>query len=460
MTTINLGTPNPKQRLLYLSAAKFTGYGGAMGGGKSHALRAKAVMLALAHEKLNILIVRRTMPELRENHILPLRELLGNVARFSKTEGSFYFPNGSRIRCGYCEQEDDVYRYQGTEWDVILVDEATQQTWFQIQYLMSRLRTTKRNFKTRMYLTANPGGVGHNWFKRLFIDRLYLPGERPEDYLFIPARVEDNAVLLQADPQYKALLDKLPDKLRRAYRDGDWNVFSGQFFENLVTRPGENGRWSHVIEPFEIPGEWKIYRSFDFGYAKPFSVGWWAVDYDGRLYRILELYGCVPNDPNVGVKWAPDRIFKEIARIEREHRWLKGKQILGVADPSIWDKSRGDSVADVAARQGIWFAPGDNQRIPGWMQVHYRLQFDEEGVPMLYVFDTCKAFLRTMPILQYSDIRPEDLDTDGEDHVADEVRYMCMQHVIKPRETAERPAVPDDPLDLNKDKRYRRYGGL
>ena len=204
-----------------------------------------------------------------------------------------------------------------------------------------------------------------------------------------------------------------------------------------------------------MPKDWRIYRSFDFGYAKPFSCAWWAVDYDGRLYRILELYGCT-QEPNTGVKWEPGRIFEEIHRIETEHRWLKGKQVNGIADPSIWDASRGESVADIAARSQVYFTPGDNNRLAGWMQVRYRLAFDEEGRPGLQVFNTCKAFIRTIPLLQYDEHRVEDLDTTGEDHVADEVRYMCMARPMKPVKLAAAERRPYNPLD--DDRRYERYG--
>ena len=204
---------------------------------------------------------------------------------------------------------------------------------------------------------------------------------------------------------------------------------------------------THVIDPFEIPEGWKIYRSFDWGYNRPFSCGWWAVDYDGVVYRILELYGC-GNTPNEGVKWTPPQVFREIHRIETEHRWLAGKKIIGIADPSIWDAETGESIADVAARHQVYFTPGDNKRIPGWMQLHYRLAFDENGYPMMYIFSNCKAFIRTIPLLQYDGCKPEDLDTRGEDHVADEARYFCMSRPIKPRVAKGPDTHPSTPLAI------------
>lgn len=185
--------------------------------------------------------------------------------------------------------------------------------------------------------------------------------------------------------------------------------------------------------------------------GKPFSCGWTALDYEGVAYRILELYGCRENSPNEGVKWTDDKIFAKIAEIERTHPYLAGREIHGVADPSIWDASKfGVSTADTAARHRVYFDKAVNDRIPGWMQVHYRLAFDENGYPMMYVFDNCKAFIRTIPLLCFSETNPEDLDTDEEDHVADEVRYFCMMRPIKPRMSVESKIPYFDPLDQYK----------
>jgi hypothetical protein len=213
-------------------------------------------------------------------------------------------------------------------------------------------------------------------------------------------------------------------------------------------------RWVHVIPPFDLshgPRKgWKILRSYDFGYGKPFSCAWWAVDYDGVLYRILELYGCNGN-PNEGLRWTPDRQFSEIAAFEKTHPWLRGRQIEGVADPSIWDTSRGESIAETAAKHGVYFSKGDNNRIPGWMQCHYRLQFDENGYARMYVFDNCEAFIRTIPLLLYHKSKAEDLDTEQEDHVADEWRYICMSRPVTPIvKTEDASKLVIDPLNMNR----------
>ncbi len=426
--------PNPKQKLFFESTAKHTAYGGARGGGKSYAMRRKLVLLCMRYDGLSVLLLRRTLTELRKNHILPLLYELNGYADYKKDERAFVFPNGSRLELGYCDSDGDLLQYQGAEYDVIGFEEATnfKEDW--IRFISTSLRSTRSDFKTRIYYTCNPGGVGHNYIKRLFIDRDFVDGEVADDYLFIPARVYDNSVLMKANPDYIRLLEALPSQKRRAHLDGDWNICEGQVFEDFVDNPNHylDRRFTHVIAPFDIPETWTVHRSFDFGYAKPFSCAWWAVDYDGRIYRILELYGCVKREANVGVKWTPDEIFAEIARIEREHPYLSHKHVYGVADPSIWDCSRGISIAEVGEKYGIYFERGDNKRIPGWMQVHYRLQFDENGIPMMYIFKNCRDFIRTIPLLQYSSTMPEDINTDLEDHIADETRYMCMSNPIKP----------------------------
>ena len=453
--------PNPKQQAFFKAKAAHIGYGGARGGGKSWSGRRKGVMLCMRYDALKVLLLRRTMPELRSNHIIPLRSELYGYARYNQEEKTFIFPNGSRFIMGYCDNEGDLLQYQGQEFDCIIFEEATNFPEEWIVFIRTSLRTTRTDFKPRCYYTMNPGGVGHEYIKRIFIDRKYKDGENPDDYVFIQATVHDNKVLMDANPEYIKQLEALPEHKKRAHLYGEWDVYEGQVFEEFRNAPNDDRTFTHVIEPFTPPAAWRIYRSFDFGYSKPFSCAWWAVDYDGRLYRILELYGCVANEPDTGVKWSPDDIFREIARQEREHPWLKDKKIYGVADPAIWDASHGISIAETGEKYGVYFDPGDHKRIPGWMQLHYRLQFDENGIPMMYVFSCCKAFIRTIPLLVYDDHKPEDINTKQEDHVADETRYMCMMHPMKPVQIKERkpevfdPLATDEPTDRY--AFYRKY---
>lgn len=454
--TIDLGTPNKQQVKAMKARCKHIAYGGARGGGKSWFARFKAKGLAFRYAGIKILIVRQTYRELINNHINQLITELHGIAKYNKTDKEFLFPNGSRICFGYCDADGDMEQYQGAEYDVIFLDEACllKEEW--IKKFQACLRGAN-DFPKRIYYTLNPGGRSHAYFKRLFIDRVYKDGEDPEDYEFIQARVDDNVALLKMQPDYKKQLEALPPKLRAAWLEGRWDIFAGQYFETFVPECREDGIRTHVIPAMrEIPAGWKIYRSYDWGYHKPFSCGWWAVDYEGRFYRILELYGCKKDEPNEGIHWTPDEQFREIARIEREHRYLKGKRIQGVADPSIWDASKGVSVAETARKHGILFEPGDNERIAGWMQCQYRLSFDEDGRPMMYVFDNCKDFIRTIPTLMYDDHKVEDVDSDGEDHIADEWRYFCMMRPLKPRKVeSKRTPIMNDPLELLTKKRRR-----
>ena len=440
MKELILAPPQPKQMAFLRAKGKHIAFGGARGGGKSWAVRTKAVLLALRYGGIRILILRRSYPELMNNHILILRRELQGVAVYNDRQKALNFPNGSAISFTYCARDGDLDRLQGVEYDVIFIDEATQFSEYQMKTIVACLRGVN-DFPKRIYYTCNPGGQGHRYIKRLFVDRRFEDGEIPEDYTFIASKVTDNKALLAMQPEYIKQLESLPEKLRKAWLEGDWNVFRGQFFEEFADRPEhyEDRRWTHVIEPFRIDPDWRIYRSFDWGYHRPFSCGWWAVSGDGTCYRILELYGC-NGSPNEGVRWPPHKVFAEIHRIETEHPLLAGKHITGVADPSIWDMETGESIADTAAKHQVFFGKGDNKRIPGWMQLHYRLQFDDNGIPMLYVFKNCRAFIRTLPLLQYDERVPEDLDTCGEDHAADEARYFLMSRPIAPKKSAGKKA--------------------
>lgn len=446
--------PNAKQTLFLQAKAKYVAFGGARGGGKSWAIDCKAHLLCNRWPGIKVLIVRRTLVELRNNHIDPLKNRLKGLAKYNQQERKFIFPNGSTITFEYYDSDKDGMKYQGVQYHIIFVDEATQlqEDWLKI--IASCCRSTDEIPK-RIYYTCNPGGPSHQYIKRLFIDRNYRGKEKAEDYVFIQSLVTENKYLMEYSPDYISFLEALPPKLKKGWLYGDWDIYSGMFFESFRDNPEgyESRQWTHVINPFTPPRSWPIYRSFDWGSAKPFSVGWWTVDENGVLYRILEMYGVQYSGgepiPDEGLKWPAEKVFQEIAKTEREHPYLAGKKITGIADPAIWQEDGGISIAETASKHGVFFQPGDHHRIPGWMQVQYRLMFDENGFPQMYIFNTCKNWRRTIPTLEYDEHAPEDLDTKGEDHAADETRYMCMYRTCKPPIVIETEQIDwtGDPLE-------------
>ena len=467
---VKIDKPNEKQELALKDTHRHLAYGGARGGGKSWFVRAKAVILCMMFPGIKVGIVRRTYPELEANHIKPLKEQLkigtkGAPATYndSKKEITFKPKNGksSQIIFRYCDKEKDLDRFQGTEFDVLFLDEATQLEENWIKKINACVRGVN-NFPRRTYYTCNPGGIGHAYIKRLFIDRKFEKGEDPNDYEFIQSLVTDNAALMQSDPEYKKNLEALPEKLKKAWLYGEWDIFEGQFFEEFrdLAAHYADHKGSHVIAPFEIPKNWYIYMSYDFGYSKPFSFQWWAVDPEDTAYLIVEFYGCT-GEPNEGVKWTAPEQFKKVREIEKMHPLLRGRKIVDrIADPAIWKAESGESVAETAANYQIYFSKADNSRINGWMQMHYRMLFDENGYAKLYVFNTCKHFIRTIPLMMYSETIPEDLDTELEDHIADSTRYFCMSRPIAPRTSEVKKPIYDDPLDMFNQKNTVAYPNI
>ena len=265
--------------------------------------------------------------------------------------------------------------------------------------------------------------------------------------IFIPSSVFDNRKLLENDPDYIYRLDALPEKEKKALLYGDWDSFSGQVFTEWRDVPEryDDRVGTHVISPFEIPSTWRVWRSFDWGYKKPFSVGWYAVDHDNRLYRIREYYGC-NGTPDVGIEMNAKELARNIKEIEATDINLKGKKIRGVCDPAVFQEDGGESTGRIMERCGVFWDKADNSRISGKMQVHYRMAFDGDNKPMLYVFNTCTEVVRTIPALCYDDKKVEDIDTEGEDHIYDETRYFLMSRPIAPRIAAPQKRKKYNPL--------------
>ena len=272
--------------------------------------------------------------------------------------------------------------------------------------------------------------------------------------VFVPSTVFDNPALLKNDPLYVQRLASMPAAERQALLYGDWDTFSGQVFTEWRNDPEqyETRRNTHVIAPFEIPKDWGVWCGFDFGYSRPFAVGWYAVDHERRLYHIRELYGCT-GAPNVGVKWEPTQIARKIREIEADDPNLKGRTIHRVGDPAIWQSDGTESVGALMERERVYFERGDHARIAGKMQLHHRLAFDDEGVPMFYCFSTCKNFIRTVPALVYDETNVEDIDTDGEDHCLTGDTLVLTDEGYKPIEEL----VGTEGKVLSHDGQYHAY---
>ncbi len=464
-------TPQPKQVEFMRRPEYECLYGGAAGGGKSDAALIEPLRQVEIPNYRGITF-RRTYPQL-EALIARSLELYPKIyprAKYNSSEKRWLFPSGARLFFGYMQHEQDKYNYQGKPYDYIGFDELTHFTYSQYMYLMSRNRPTGANTRVYMRATANPGGVGHAWVKERFISpappltpiekkyNILTPDKKTiqiaKRRIFVPATVFDNQALLNNDPEYLATLASLPDADREALLYGSWDSFDGQVFSEWQNDPWhyQDGKWTHVIDPFEVPYNWKIMRVFDFGYSHPFAVLWLAFNEEGKCYVIKEYYGW-NGTTNQGARLEPYAIAHNIREIEQQDEMLKDRTILGTADPSIWDKSRGESIARIMGKHPYYlnFKPGNNDRLSGLMQFHYRMHFDENGECLFQVFKDCKHTIRTLPALVYDDKKVEDIDTDGEDHIYDAIRYGLMEYVVAPRKPKELPDMRDDPLNMLKD---------
>ena len=424
-------------------------YGGAAGPGKTDCL----ISLALRHidnPNYKGLILRRTFPRLEEIVDRCYERYPNHGGVYRTVQRRWFFPSGASIRLGHMQHEEDKRDYQGKEYQFIGWDELTEFTQSQYEYVtISRSRTKDSTLPVRIRATTNPGGIGHSWVKKRFID-VADPGETyidPDTNLsrcFIPGRVTDNKTLMREDPGYIKRLEALPEIEKRRLLYGDWDSFEGQIFSRLSMQ-------THGIDPFQIPPEWEKIMCFDWGFAHPFSCGWYAVDYDGIIYRYREWYGAKPGEVNVGLRMIATDVARKILEIEqRENDNVR----IRIADPNIFynlPKFRnkeciGQTVSEDFMSQGVYFMKADNDRLHGIQQVHKRLQLvesveDGEIIehPQFFAFNDQPHFWRTMTELRESPRNPEDVDTDQEDHIYDEFRYMCMSRPVRPRKIEAMP---------------------
>lgn len=460
-----------KQGVALESPATELLYGGAVGGGKSFLMRAAAIMWCGMIPGLQVYLFRRLRDDLVKNHIegpKGLRMLLApwvRVGLVDMVEDEIRFWNGSKIYLCHCKDEKDRFKYLGAEIHVLLIDELTTFTETIYRFLRSRVRMVGIKVPEallgrfpRIVCGSNPGNVGHAWVKAAFIDsrspldvELMPPDEGGMLRQYIPAKLEDNPSMAEDDPGYAGKVSGLGNpELVKAMRDGDWSVVAGAYFPEFSVA-------QHVIVPRSLPLYWQKFRSFDWGSARPFSVGWWAVsdgelaDFPrGALIRYREWYGARRDSagqtvPNTGLRMTAEQVADGI--LERERGDLSAsKTMSGVADPSIFAEDGGPSIADRMIARGCFWRAADNTRVGhigaagGWDHVRARLVGDGER-PMLYVFDTCLDFIRTFPAAQHDEGRLEDVATDSEDHILDECRYACASRPY----AAPLPADADAP---------------
>jgi hypothetical protein len=422
--------PNPGPQTEFLAATeKEVFYGGARGGGKSYSLIVDPLRY-VDKEAHRALILRRTMPELRDliNHTHKLYKPLGG--KWREQEKEWRFPSGARIEFGYAETATDALRYQGQAYSWIGIDELPQYPDSQIwNDLRGSLRTADPSLPTYMRATGNPGNVGSDWVKQMFIEpapwgeRFYYEVDMPDGSVerisrrFIPAKLTDNPYLTRTR-SYMAMLASLPDVQRRQWLEGDWDAWDGAAFP-------EFRREIHTCEPFEIPNNWVRFRACDWGYSSAFAVLWFAVDYEDNLWVYREFYGN---------HLTADVFAREVLKREAGERIQ-----YGVMDASVWAR-RGDvgpSIVEQMAKEGLRWRPSDRSvgsRKSGKFEVHRRLRVQEDtGQPKLKIFTTCKQIIRDIPTLPLDENDPEDVDTKANDHTYDAARYGCMSRPLGPQ---------------------------
>ena len=427
-------------------------FGGAAGGGKSDFLLGDFLQGVPRYEAAwQGVLFRRTFRELEELLARAHQVFPPSGGKWEASKDRWRWPNGAVLRLRYLERDADATRYQGHSYAWIGWDELCQ--WaspFAYRFLRGRLRSAQVVPMKRIRSTANPGGVGHQWVKAMFIDPApggYVPvmdAVTGMERMFIPSRLHDNRVLVTADPGYEGRLRGLGSpELVRAMLDGDWNVVSGAYFPEFSTA-------RHVVAPRALPPHWTRFRALDWGSAKPFAVLWLAVSDGtdaafpaGALVVYREWYGMQDGQPDVGLRLPSEAVASGI--LERE---AAGERIAySVADPRMFGSDDGPSIAERMGRRGVALSRADNTRVgdagamSGWDQLRARLR-GEDGEPGLFVFSTCLNLIRTLPALQHDAARPEDLDTAGEDHAADALRYGCMSRPFQAPVVAARH--PDD----------------
>ena len=416
-----------KQKLATQTAdqSRFTLYGGAAGGGKSYWLRWYPIRWLIKKHKetgqkgIVAGLFCEDYPSLKDRHLGKMKvefpEWLGDLRESSVYGISFQLKPELGGGVLVLRNLDDPSKYFSSEFALIAVDELTKNSKETFDFLRMRLRWPGIA-DTRFIAGTNPGGLGHNWVKKIWVDRVLPPEEKERDqFAYVRATVDDNPKI---DPTYIRALESLPERMRKAYREGDWNIFEGQFFTEFEPSV-------HVVEPFELPSHWARMRSIDpSGRDGITSCHWYAVDTDGNVYVYREYYG---------TRRDSDQHADEITRLstifdgnnekmgEEQYRYT-------VMDAAAFAKmGMPETTSEVFERHGVYgLIPSMKNRPMGWDFVHQYMRWDEKTKPKLKIFSTCPNMIRTLPTLVHDELHPEDLDTAGEDHCADDLRYMIQ----------------------------------
>lgn len=403
-----------KQQKFINATATEVLFGGAAGGGKSYGQIVDALLFALKYPGSKQLILRRTFSELEKSIIRTSLMLYPKeIYSFNSSSHTGRFTNGSYIDFGYCASENDVNQYQSAEYDVIRFDELTHFTEFQYVYLISRIRGSN-GFPKQIKSSTNPGSVGHQWVKARFVDpappNTEFRGKDGLTKIFIPSLLNDNTFLMTSDPSYRARLEALPERDRKALLYGDWNIFDGQYFP-------EFSRDVHVSRPFEIPREWRRYRAFDYGLDR-LACYWIAVDSTRTVYVYKEL--CESDLP---ISTACEKIIETNGSDDI---------YLTLAPPDMWSRSQetGRSKASIFDEYGVTVTKSNNNREAGWLAIKELLKIDNNGHSRLVIFDTCTELIKCLPALQIDPKKPTDCSTEPHDitHAPDGLRYFAVYY--------------------------------
>lgn len=405
-------------------------YGGSAGPGKSEALLISAFgdseQNAVNNKNWSTLILRKSFPDLERTHIKRSIELFPQIGgKYDGIKHRWKFPSGGQIQFGHMKTEYNKYDYKSSEYNRICIDELTEFRETVYLYMFSRNRTKDSKLKCQMRSASNPTGIGHAWVKQRFLEnkdqtkiepdkihayKIRMPdgSEKEITRCYIPAKLSDNPYLYENDPGYLIRLMQLPEMERRALMDGDWNIFSGQFFPEF----GEQ----HICKPFDFPVGSPVWISLDYGYSTISALGFYTQLQDGIFYMFDELY-VSKKSPN------------ELAALIKERLGKRFTDLVGrYSDRRIFIKNEdtGISTQQKLSLNGLYFQLANDDRVEGWRRTREMLMKDENGILRFKVFSSCKNFIERFPESQFDIHNNEDMDKRGENHHADQFRYFCI----------------------------------